>query len=43
MNKDIIFKLFKTYNKKIFDNKTSKEDRKAYIAINRKLLELLEQ
>ena len=43
MNKEIIKKMFLKNDRKINDNKTSKEDRKTLIEINKKLLELLEK
>ena len=43
MNKEIIKKMFLKNDRKINDKKTSKEDRKTLIEINKKLLELLEK
>lgn len=43
MNKELIKKLFVKNDKKANDKKTTKEDRKTLIAINKKLLELLEE
>lgn len=42
MNKEIIKKLFIKNDKLINDKKTTKEDRRTYIKINQKLLELLQ-
>ena len=43
INKDLIKMLFIKFDRKANDKKTSKQDRKTYIEINKKLLELLEK